>query len=214
MPQAAFFPRLMYEQQAKREGFDFIIGVDEAGRGPLAGPVVAAAVFLREEAFQNPIRDSKKINAPQREKAFQEIQEKACVGVGVVSEGVIDQCNILQATYQAMTAAVSELVEQIFSNETQPDIQRKVCLLIDGNSFKSDLPFSYRTIIGGDDLSLSIACASIVAKVTRDRILGEYDKIFPEYGFGKHKGYATLEHKLAIKQYGLSKIHRKTFHHA
>ncbi len=205
---------LIHEQQARREGFDYIIGVDEAGRGPLAGPVVAAAVFLKEESFQSTIRDSKKISTLQREKAFQEIQQKAYVGVGVVSEEVIDRYNILQATYQAMALAVLESLRQIFPQEGYYHRQHKICLLVDGNSFKANLPFSHKTIIGGDDLSLSIACASIVAKVTRDCILTEYDKIFPEYGFGKHKGYPTIEHKLAIKKYGLSQIHRKTFNAA
>src|SRR3989338_1534655 len=207
MTQSTAFSMLTYEQQAKREGFDFIIGVDEAGRGPLAGPVVAAAVFLKSESFQNTIRDSKKISALQREKAFDEIQANAQVGVGLVSEGIIDQCNILQATYQAMNIAVTELLGKILTNEAAPDLRRKVCLLIDGNSFKTDLRVAYKTIIGGDDLSISIACASIIAKGTRDRILNEYDKVYPQYGFSKHKGYPTPEHKLAIKKHGLSQIH-------
>ncbi len=203
---------LKFEKKALDEGFSFVIGVDEAGRGPLAGPVVAAAVSLREHTFQNTINDSKKLSPLQRERAFDEIREKSFFGVGIVSESVIDSINILRATHQAMAAAVRDLVAQLPA-EHAPGAQAKknVCLLIDGNSFKSDLPYAVRTIIGGDGLSLSIACASIIAKVTRDKILHEYDKTFPQYGFAKHKGYPTAEHKLAIRTHGLSPIHRKTF---
>lgn len=194
---------LKFEKKALDEGFSFVIGVDEAGRGPLAGPVVAAAVHLRDYEFQNTINDSKKLSPLQRERAFDEIRERSWVGVGIVSEAVIDSINILKATHQAMAFAVKDLIAKCPA--------QNVCLLIDGNSFKSDLPYAVRTIVGGDGLSLSIACASIIAKVTRDRILEEYDKTFPQYGFAKHKGYPTAEHKLAIRTHGLSPIHRKTF---
>lgn len=194
---------LKFEKKALDEGFSFVIGVDEAGRGPLAGPVVAAAVHLRGYEFQNTINDSKKLSPLQRQRAFDEIREKSFVGVGIVSETVIDSINILRATHQAMAFAVKDLIAK--SPATN------VCLLIDGNSFKSDLPYAIRTIIGGDALSLSIACASIIAKVTRDKILEDYDKTFPQYGFAKHKGYPTADHKLAIREHGLSPIHRKTF---
>ena len=209
MPYGRF---LTFEKNALDEGFSFVIGVDEAGRGPLAGPVVAAAVKLSGHTFQNTINDSKKMTPLQRERAFHEIRENSFVGVGIVDEGIIDRINILQATYLAMAAAVRDLTTKFSpANALQPDARKNVCLLIDGNSFKSDLPYAVRTIIDGDALSLSIACASIIAKVTRDKILMEYDKTFPQYGFAKHKGYPTADHKLAIREHGLSPIHRKTF---
>ena len=203
---------LKFEQQARQQGFRFIIGIDEAGRGPLAGPVVAAAVFLKKHRFQNKIADSKKISPRQRERAFLEILENAHVGVGVMNETVIDELNILKATHQAMTSAVNHLILRLPGNQTEHNrFLSQVHLLVDGNSFKSDLPFSYQTIVRGDDQSTSIACASIVAKVTRDRILLIYDRIFPQYGFKRHKGYPTKDHRKAIQQFGLSPIHRRTF---
>lgn len=203
---------LTHEHQAKRDGYEFIIGVDEAGRGPLAGPVVAAAVLLHNTSFQNKIRDSKKLSSVQREKAFHEIQDKADIGIGIMSESVIDRHNILQATHEAMVMAVDQLFYKINRIKRLPeDVYRKSCALIDGNSSPADMPIACRTIIKGDNASLSIACASIIAKVTRDRILDTYDKIFPQYGFSRHKGYPTAEHKEALRQHGFSLIHRRTF---
>ncbi|MFA5059850.1 MAG: ribonuclease HII [Candidatus Omnitrophota bacterium] len=203
-----------HENKAKENGFEFIVGIDEAGRGPLAGPVVAAAVLLKTQEFQNKIRDSKKLSASQREKAFVEIRNNAYVGVGILNEGIVDSLNILRASHQAMSIAVSQLIEKLPKTETlRKDFEQKVFLLIDGNSFDSDLPYAYQPIVGGDSLSCSIAAASIIAKVTRDRILNIYDRIFPQYGFKKHKGYPTQAHRLAIQQFGLSRIHRKTFKH-
>jgi ribonuclease HII len=203
---------LHYETQARNKGLRFILGVDEVGRGPLAGPVVAAAVCLRHFDFKNPIDDSKKISAKARETAFYEIYEKAYVGIGIMSEKTIDIVNILNASHLAMEMAIKELIHQIPQevalHETFP---HQVVLLIDGNIFRTKLPYQYQTIIGGDGKSLSIACASIIAKVYRDRILGVYDKIFPQYGFAKHKGYPTKDHRLAIKKHGTSIIHRKSF---
>ncbi len=229
---------LEYENKAKGK-FRLVIGIDEAGRGPLAGPVVAAGVALKDFQFHNKICDSKKLNASGREKAFHEILDKAHVGIGVINETIIDSCNILQATYLAMNNAVRHLVvsetrrvskraqnsaracrrqESAYfvsnlsreENGIQPD--KDILLLIDGNRFKTDLPYPYQTIVRGDSLSLSIACASIVAKVTRDRILKVYDQVFPQYEFSKHKGYPTVRHRQAIQKYGPSLIHRKTFH--
>ena len=203
---------LKYENQARREGFRIIIGVDEAGRGPLAGPVVASAVFLKKKKFQSKIFDSKQLSAPKREEAFHEILEKAYWGVGIVSEAGIDSLNILQATYVAMARAVRQLIRRLpASVSEEKNFVKNACILVDGNSFNTDLPYAYRTIIGGDALSLSIAAASIIAKVTRDRLLNAYDKIFPQYGFSRHKGYSTEEHRAAIRKYGFSAIHRKTF---
>lgn len=203
---------LYYENKAKKEGFFIIIGIDEAGRGPLAGPVVAAAVSLKQRKFRNKIDDSKKMTACQREKAFVEIFDNAHVGIGIINEAAIDTVNILQATYRAMERAVVHLISRLPKSKTAAkNFSNSICLLIDGNSFRSDLPYAYRTIVKGDGLSLSIACASIIAKVTRDRILNTYDRIFPDYGFKQHKGYPTLAHRLAISKYGVSPIHRKSF---
>ena len=203
---------LCFEQQAKDRGHLLVLGIDEAGRGPLAGPVVAAAVCLREVTFENRIADSKELSPRQRTLAFPEIFEKAFVGVGIMSEAVIDEHNILQATFFAMRNAVVHLLGRLPS-ELKEGIRRgrDVCLLVDGNRFISDLPYAYQTITNGDNRSLSIACASIVAKVSRDRMLTVYDRLYPQYGFLKHKGYPTQQHKQAIREHGLSPIHRRTF---
>ncbi len=203
---------LHYETQAQNKGLRFVLGVDEVGRGPLAGPVVAAAVCLRQSDFKNSINDSKKMSAKARETAFHEIFEKAYVGIGMIGENVIDMVNILNASHLAMEIAIKELIHRMPHEITsQATFQRQTVLLIDGNMFRSHLPYQYQTIIGGDGKSLSIACASIIAKVYRDRILGVYDKVFPQYGFAQHKGYPTEAHRLAIKEHGTSIIHRKTF---
>jgi len=203
---------LHYETQAHDKGLRFILGVDEAGRGPLAGPVVAAAVCLRTFDFKNHINDSKKMTARAREGAFHEIYEKAYVGIGIMSEKTIDIVNILNASHLAMEMAVKELLYRIPAEVSgQKDFSQQVVLLIDGNIFRTQLPYQYQAITGGDGKSLSIACASIIAKVYRDRILDVYDKIFPQYGFSRHKGYPTSDHRWAIQKYGSSIIHRKTF---
>ena len=205
---------LNYKHKAKRNGYSLVVGVDEAGRGPLAGPVVAAAVAFQDYQFQNKITDSKKLTASQRERAYLEIEDKAYFGIGVVAESVIDSKNILEATYDAMNIAITRLMRRIIRLEQdQKELTRKTFLLIDGNSFKSDLPYEFEAIVKGDNLSLSIACASIIAKVTRDRILMLYDQILPQYDFRQHKGYPTLEHKRLIQQHGLSFIHRRTFNY-
>jgi ribonuclease HII len=196
---------LYYERKLKSAGFDLIIGVDEAGRGPLAGPVVAAAVNLPAYRFKNHIDDSKKLTPLQREKAFLEIREKAVFGLGIISEKIIDRLNILVATRIAMQKAIAQLLGKL-----GPEEQRRIHVLIDGNmGLKTNLPITY--IIKGDSKSKSIACASILAKVTRDRLMSLYDRIFPQYGFLRHKGYPTLSHRRAIKRFGPSLIHRNTF---
>ncbi|MGE0267676.1 MAG: ribonuclease HII [Candidatus Omnitrophota bacterium] len=204
---------LDFEQSVKNEGYRFIIGIDEAGRGPLAGPVVASAVAVRHYDFSSKIADSKTISSLQREVAFQEILEKSYVGVGIINETVIDDVNILQATYIAMNNAVLQLMNSLEKEKGIQDDRSGTCLLVDGNRFKTDLPYTYKTVIKGDSKVFSIACASIVSKVIRDRILMAYDRIFPDYGFKKHKGYPTSDHKKAIVRHGLSMIHRKTFIH-
>ncbi len=201
-----------YKDSRKQATFDFLIGIDEAGRGPLAGPVVAAAVLLKTDRFDVVIRDSKQISARQRDRACLEIFENAYVGIGIISEAVIDEINILESSFLAMNRAVAQLVNTLPSTITQQDdFVRKVCLLVDGNRYKSYLPYSYRTIVSGDISVMAISCASIIAKVTRDRILNMYDQIYPQYGFKQHKGYPTRRHKDAIMCHGLSIIHRKTF---
>ena len=204
---------LLHENEAKQNGFRFIVGIDEAGRGPLAGPVVAAAVCLRNLKFKSRIDDSKKLTPQERSKAYFEIFKNSYVGIGVMSEVIIDNTNILIASHLAMAQAARQLIGTFPNNLRQrKDFNKRVCLLVDGNLFRSDLPYAYKTIIKGDASSLSIACASIVAKVYRDRILNIYDSIFPSYAFGRHKGYPTLEHRRLLQELGPSPIHRKTFH--
>ena len=172
--------------------------MDEAGRGPLAGPVVASAVIVRDFSFLSAVDDSKKLTAKKREAAFDEIMGKCIVGIGVVETREIDRINILQASLKAMEIAVGKL-------GVLPD-----CLLVDGNKTPK-LPIRQFAIVDGDALSFSIACASIVAKVTRDRMMDYYDDVYPEYGFKKHKGYGTRQHVEALKTKGPCEIHRKSF---
>jgi ribonuclease HII len=196
---------LYYERKFKKKGFKLIIGVDEAGRGPLAGPVVAAAVALNTHRFKNRIDDSKKLTSLGREKAFQEIVNKSVFGIGIIDERIIDRVNILNATRLAMEHAVSSLV-----NKISPTKLSRTYVIIDGN-LTLNLGFPYTSIVHGDSKSKSIACASILAKVTRDRIMELYDRIYPQYKFIKHKGYPTKEHKNILKKFGRSLIHRKSF---
>lgn len=188
---------LVYEK--KYADYDLICGIDEAGRGPLAGPVAAGAVILPKDEGIMYLNDSKKLSAGRREELFDEIMEKAvAVGVGLVSPARIDEINILQATYEAMREAISKL-------GVTPG------LLLNDAVTIPDVPIRQVPIIKGDAKSMSIAAASVIAKVTRDRLMLEYDKVMPEYGFAKHKGYGSAEHIEAIKKYGPSPIHRKTF---
>lgn len=196
---------LYFERKLRESGFGLIIGVDEAGRGPLAGPVTAAAVLLNTFSFKNRIDDSKKLTALQRERAFLEITENSVFGIGIINENIIDCLNILQATRIAMEHAVSALINKLKSFDRQA-----VHVLVDGD-VKLDTGFPVTNIIKGDSRSLSIACASILAKVTRDRIMALYDKAFPAYGFLRHKGYGTRLHFGALKKFGPSLIHRKSF---
>jgi ribonuclease HII len=190
---------LALESQARCRGFRVLAGIDEAGRGPLAGPVVAAAVILPEGLIIKGVNDSKKLSADTRERLFDTIIEQAVsVGVGMGSPELIDRINILQATRQAMLEAVTKLVPQ-------PDY-----LLIDGiTPIDSTIP--QKTVKKGDSLSLSIAAASIIAKVTRDRMMREMDLIHPGYGFAGHKGYGSAGHLEAIRLLGPSPVHRLTF---
>ena len=176
-----------------------ICGIDEVGRGPFAGPVVAAAVILPKDCDILYLNDSKKLSEKKRELLYDEIYEKAvAIGIGMSSEEVIDEINILQATYEAMRQAVSRL-------SVQPQ------LLLNDAVTIPEIQIPQVPIIKGDAKSVSIAAASIVAKVTRDRMMEEYDKVLPEYGFASNKGYGSAAHIEALKKYGPSPIHRKTF---
>jgi len=203
---------IKFEKKFYSQKFSLFIGIDEAGRGPLAGPVVASAVAIKSFPLDCIICDSKKISAKVREESFHEIIKKSYYGIGIINESMIDQINILQATFLAMSLAVKDLVRKLPEQLTKRrNFEKQICLLIDGGQFKSDLPYSYRTIKQGDARLFSIACASIVAKVTRDRILTAYDQLYPQYGFSRHKGYPTKEHKKALRKYGPTLFHRKTF---
>lgn len=198
---------LYYERKFKNKGFDIIIGVDEVGRGPLAGPIVAAAVHLKQGRFKNHIDDSKKLTPKQREQAFFEITGKVAFGLGIINETVIDRLNIQEANRLVMEHAVSNLIDKLKLAGAK---KRKICVLIDGN-IRLDLAYPFQNIIRGDSKSKSIACASIIAKVIRDRIMYLYDKVYPGYGFSRHKGYPTRMHKDRLKQFGPTLIHRKSF---
>ncbi|MCR5461487.1 MAG: ribonuclease HII [bacterium] len=189
---------LAYEKELYSEGYEFIAGTDEAGRGPLAGPVVAAAVILPKNTIITGVNDSKQLTEKKRNVLFDIINEKAlAVGVAFIDNKKIDEINILEASRLAMMEAIKKL-----------KIKAQY-VLSDAMPMNIDVPV--KPIIKGDALSESIAAASIIAKVTRDRYMDEMDKIYPEYGFKKHKGYPTKAHIEAIKKYGITDIHRKTF---
>lgn len=190
-----------FETRARLQGRCLIAGIDEAGRGPLAGPVVAAACIIPEGFYFEGINDSKQLTKEQREQFYKEISQHPDVlaGVGIVEAIIIDQINILQATFQAMIAAILNLRQK-------PDY-----LLVDGPYLpKTGIPGE--GIIDGDTLSQSIMAAAIIAKCTRDRMMVEFDKKWPQYGFKNHKGYGTPEHLSCLQLYGPCPIHRKTFH--
>lgn len=187
----------VFEREYESRGF--ICGIDEAGRGPLAGPVVAGAVILPKDSKILYLNDSKKLTARKREELYDVIMEQAvAVGVGYASPARIDEINILQATYEAMREAIAKL-------SVQPDVLLNDAVRIPGLSFYQ-VP-----IIKGDAKSVSIAAASIIAKVTRDRLMAEYDSVMPEYGFASNKGYGSEQHVQALKKYGATPIHRKSF---
>ncbi len=189
----------MWTYERRYESYGLMCGIDEAGRGPLAGPVVAGAVILPENCRILYLNDSKKLTEKRREELYEEITEKAVAwGVGMVSPARIDEINILQATYEAMREAVGKL-------QVEPQILLNDAVRIPQVSIPQ-VP-----IIKGDAKSLSIAAASVVAKVTRDRLMREYDKVMPEYGFASHKGYGSAAHIEALKKYGPSPIHRRSF---
>ena len=189
----------MREFENKYSDLGAVAGIDEAGRGPLAGPVVAAAVILPKDIFLPFLNDSKKVTEKRRDVLFDQIKQEAIAyGIGIASNALIDDINILQATYEAMREAISKL------NKT-PDILLVDAVHIPGINIKQV------GIVKGDAKSVNIAAASILAKVTRDRLMLEYDKIYPEYGFASNKGYGTAKHIEALKAYGACDIHRRTF---
>ena len=188
------------ENELYLKGAKKICGIDEAGRGPLAGPVVVAAAIMPEDSFIEGVNDSKKVSEKKREKLYDEITSSAIAwGVGIIEPQEIDDINILNATKKGLTKALKELVEK-------PDI-----ILVDALTGIDTLGIPYQSIIKGDAKSYSIAAASIIAKVTRDRIMRQWDEIYPEYGFEKHKGYGTKAHIEVIKNDGICPIHRKSF---
>lgn len=190
---------LKYEREAKESGFNVVCGIDEAGRGPLAGSVCAAAVILPDGCIIDGVNDSKKLTEKKREQLFDVIKETAIAySVATADEKEIDEINILNATYLAMNRAFQGL-------KVKPD-----AALVDGNR-DPDLGVPTRTVVKGDANSMSIAAASILAKVTRDRLMLEMDRKYPEYQFAKHKGYGTKLHYEMLDKYGASEIHRMTF---
>jgi len=197
-----------FDSRFHNNNITYLCGIDEVGRGPLAGPVIAAAVILPSSCNIPGVDDSKKLTALKREQMVPVIREKALTwGIGEASESDIDRINIVQATYLAMQNAVNNL-------SIQPDY-----LLVDGNQFpildykSGEIPLRGEAVVKGDAKSLSIACASVLAKVHRDRLMVKLSAVFPEYGFEKHKGYGTLQHRQALAEKGISPIHRKTFVH-
>ena len=191
-------PNFEYEEQAWAQGYEDVAGVDEAGRGPLAGPVVAASVMLPEDRCIIGVNDSKKLTAKKREELYEYIMKYAIVGVGMMDNNEIDQWNILTATKKAMREAVLAM-------NPKPDY-----ILVDG-PITIYANTNQEPIINGDAKSMSIAAASIVAKVTRDKIMEDLHEIMPIYGWNTNKGYGTKEHREAIKIYGPSMFHRRSF---
>ena len=189
-----------YENKLHEQGIQFIAGIDEAGRGPLAGPVVVGAVIMRPDSFIEGVNDSKKISESKREKLYEQITEEAVAwSVGIVTEKEIDELNILNATKKALEKAIEGL-------KVKPER-----LIVDALEHIDTKGIPYTSVIKGDAKIYSISAASIIAKVTRDRIMREYDEVYPEYGFAKHKGYGTKAHYDALREFGPCPIHRMTF---
>ena len=188
------------ELKLYERNIEYICGIDEAGRGPLAGPVVVGAVILPQDSFIEGVNDSKKISEKKREKIYDQILEEAIsYSVGIVDQKTIDEINILNATKLGVKIALEGLKQR-------PDV-----IMVDALTNMDTLGIPYISVVKGDAKNYSIAAASIIAKVTRDRIMKEYDEIYPEYGFSGHKGYGTAKHIQAIKEYGICPLHRKTF---
>ncbi len=207
------------EKELQRVRYDIIVGVDEVGRGPLAGPVVAGACVIKDvadfdsvidEGKWKLIRDSKLLSVNQREEVFEFVREKFFVGVGKCSPKAIDDINILQATFLAMKKAFDAMEKEMDKSEVYKDAQ-KMIVMIDGNQLLPNFTREQMTVAKGDQISKTIAAASIIAKVVRDKMMEEYDKKYPEYGFASHKGYGTKVHMEALQKHGATPIHRKSF---
>jgi ribonuclease HII len=231
MKETTFEKELSFVSQRSPRDKGFVVGVDEAGRGPLAGPVIAAAACYKDSNFQIPeelekdfslIRDSKKLSENQREKVFLLIEKYFHIGIGIVNAETIDRVNILQATFLAMKSAISDLQKQIRKDTGYPpsgeagkmqDAKRemKFYCLVDGNQIIPNISIKQEAIIGGDDHVKSIAAASIIAKVTRDRLMKIFDQEYPNYDFARHKGYGTRAHMDALRRFGPCPIHRLSF---
>lgn len=193
-----------YEENLYNEGYKFICGIDEAGRGPLAGPVVVGAAVMPRDSKLEWANDSKKVTEKRREILYDRITEEALAwGVGIISEKEIDELNILNATKKGLHLALGEVIEKL---KQKPDI-----VIVDALREIDTFEIPYQSIIKGDATCYSISCASILAKVTRDRIMREWNEVYPMYDFEKNKGYGTAEHIKALKQYGPCPIHRRTF---
>ena len=198
------------EDELYIQGIKYIAGIDEAGRGPLAGPVVVACVVMKSDSMIEGVNDSKKVSEKKREKIYEDIiNEAIAYGVGIVSQTEIDRINILNATKQGLKIAVKEMEEDL--NRKLKDVIKPEIILVDALTKIDTDNIPYKSIIKGDSKSYSIAAASIIAKVTRDRIMRQWDEVYPMYGFAKHKGYGTAAHISAIKEYGLCPLHRRSF---
>lgn len=188
-----------------------IAGIDEAGRGPLAGPVVVACCIMPRDSMIEGVNDSKKVSEKKREILYDKIiQEALGYGISIISQSEIDEINILQATKKGLTQSIKNLEENL-KQKVELKIEKPDVILVDAlNKIDTD-GIPYKSIIHGDAISYSIACSSIIAKVTRDRIMRQWDEVYPQYGFSKHKGYGTAAHIKAIQEYGLCPLHRRSF---
>ena len=198
------------EEDLYLQGITSIAGIDEAGRGPLAGPVVVACVVMPRDSMIEGVNDSKKVSEKKREKLYDQIiEESIAYGVGIISQTEIDRINILNATKEGLTTAIKEMEKNLQERERAFD--KPEIILVDALTKIDTDHIPYRSIIKGDAKSYSIAAASIIAKVTRDRIMRQWDEVYPMYGFAQHKGYGTAVHIAAIKEYGLCPLHRRSF---
>ena len=199
------------EELYMQKGLKTIAGIDEAGRGPLAGPVVVACCLMPRNSMIEGVNDSKKIAEKKREKLYESITEEAIsYGVGIIGQTEIDEINILNATKKGLTKAIQEMEEKL-KQKAELGIIKPDAILVDALTKIDTDGIPYQSIVHGDAISYSIACSSIIAKVTRDRMMRQWDEIYPQYGFAKHKGYGTAAHIQAIKEYGLCPLHRRSF---
>lgn len=198
------------EKSLYEQGIKSICGIDEAGRGPLAGPVVVASVIMPKDSMIEGVNDSKKVSEKKREIIYEQIiQEAIAYGIGIIDQQEIDKVNILNATKEGLTTCIKEIENNL--KEKKSEFNKPDIILVDALTKIDTDGISYRSIIKGDAKSYSIAVASIIAKVTRDRIMRQWDEVYPQYGFVKNKGYGTSFHIAAIKEYGPCQLHRRTF---